>query len=158
MALSCTREGLDWMQGIFLHWKKGYFKYPWRYLKSVQLRHLGTQPSSGLGSAGWMAGLGDLKGLFQSKQGCDSAIVWIICRAVTAWWLQQCPLASPGAVSGLITRAQLKSLLSGAWAVPVPHRCAGDTSVLYKHGLVLGCHGNTTPCAWALTFESSPRK
>ena len=41
--------------------------HPWRYLKDVQLWHLGTWFSGGLGSDRLKVGFNGLKGLFQPK-------------------------------------------------------------------------------------------
>lgn len=49
---------------------------PWGCLKDVQIKHLGAWFSGGLGSAGLMVGLGDLKGPF-NPSGC--MIEWEPC-------------------------------------------------------------------------------
>ncbi|KAK4812720.1 hypothetical protein QYF61_015039 [Mycteria americana] len=48
---------------------------PWRYLKAVWMRCLGTWCSGGLGSVRFTVGLDDLKGLFQPIRFCDSVIL-----------------------------------------------------------------------------------
>ncbi|KAK4825363.1 hypothetical protein QYF61_026882 [Mycteria americana] len=47
-------------------------RHPWRYLKDVWMRCLGTWCSGGLGNVRFMVGLDDLKGLFQPIRFCDS--------------------------------------------------------------------------------------
>ncbi|KAK4818318.1 LOW QUALITY PROTEIN: hypothetical protein QYF61_010780, partial [Mycteria americana] len=80
---SCARGGLDWILGNFTSLKglsstgtgcpgKWLSHHPWRYLKDVWMRCLGTSYSGGLGSVRFMVGLDDLKGLFQPIRFCDS--------------------------------------------------------------------------------------
>lgn len=68
MTSSCIRGGLYWILGKTSLWKEllsigtgcpGQWlsHHPWRYLKDMQMWHLGTRPSCGLGSAGLTAGL-----------------------------------------------------------------------------------------------------
>ncbi|KAK4829691.1 hypothetical protein QYF61_006066, partial [Mycteria americana] len=47
-------------------------RHPWRYLKDVWMRCLGTWYSGSLGSVRFTVGLDDLKGLFQPIRFCDS--------------------------------------------------------------------------------------
>lgn len=48
--------------------------HPWRYLKDVQVWHLGTGFSGGLDCFGLVVGLND-RGLFQPKQFHDSVLL-----------------------------------------------------------------------------------
>ena len=60
--------------------------HPWRYLKNVYMWCLGTLFCGGLGSARLMVGPDDLKGLFQSKQFCDSMISYASGRRQERYW------------------------------------------------------------------------
>ncbi|KAK4809894.1 hypothetical protein QYF61_023381 [Mycteria americana] len=83
MASSCARGDLDWILGNFTSPKglssigpgcpgQWWSRHPWRYLKAVWMRCLGTWCSGGLGSVRFTVGLHDLKGLFQPIRFCDS--------------------------------------------------------------------------------------
>ena len=97
MASICTRGGLDWIieknsslkgfssigTGCLGKWSS---HHPWRNLKDVQIWHLGTWFSGGLGSVRFTVGLNVLKGLFQPKWFCDS-INSAIVQNLTLKWL-----------------------------------------------------------------------
>ncbi|KAK4817643.1 hypothetical protein QYF61_023233 [Mycteria americana] len=87
-SLEKRRKG-DWILGNFTSLKglssigrgcpgKWLSPHPWRYLKDVGMRCLGTWCSGGLGSVRFTGGFDDLKGLFQLIRFCDSVIKNII--------------------------------------------------------------------------------
>lgn len=80
MAASCAREGLDRIEEKSLHQKDGEGMEHRAVVESPPLEGFnrfvggafGDRFSSGLGSAGLMVGLNELRSLFQPEQLCSA--------------------------------------------------------------------------------------
>lgn len=96
MTSGCARGGLDWISGRDSSPKKlsspeqQWSHCSWRDFKDTWMQHLGTWFSGGIGSAGLMVGLGDLR-TFPAPR--DSALH---CCSFSHSWYCSIPVMSRG--------------------------------------------------------------